>query len=116
MNIQGLNLIVIYQPLVSPAYLVVNVLWMVGRPIIAITYIIDLVSHSTYVVCVNLGGGTYSLKSTLHDRFFEKLFMAIIFITQRFCWKSAERKSPKKYFLYFVLKSCHEVKPWLYVQ
>ena len=30
--------------------------------------------------------------------------MAILF-TQRFCQKSAERKSPKKYFLYFVLMS-----------
>ena len=45
--------------------------------------IIDLVSHSTYVVCVlilYISGGTYSLKSTLNDRFFEKLFMAILFI------------------------------------
>ena len=45
--------------------------------------IIDLVSHSTYVVCVNFihnkVGGTYSLKSTPNDRFFEKLFMAILF-------------------------------------
>ena len=33
--------------------------------------IIDLVSHTTYVVCVNfyISGGTYSLKSTPNDRF-----------------------------------------------
>ena len=42
--------------------------------------VIDLVSHTTYVVCVlilYLSGGTYSLKSTPNDRFFEKLFMAV---------------------------------------
>ena len=42
--------------------------------------IIDLVTHTTYVVCVNfkyISGGIYSLKSNLNDRFFEKLFMAI---------------------------------------
>ena len=31
--------------------------------------IIDLVSHTTYVVCVNFIHGTYSLKSTPNDRF-----------------------------------------------
>ena len=48
--------------------------------------IIDLVSHTTYVVCVNflyIIGGTYSLKSTPNDRF-EKLFMAILFILRVF--------------------------------
>ena len=45
--------------------------------------IIDLVSHTTYVVCVNFvykwQGASYSLKSTPNNRFFEKLFMAILF-------------------------------------
>ena len=40
---------------------------------------------------------------------FEKLVMAI------FCQKSAERKSPKKYFLDFVLMSDLGLEPWLYV-
>ena len=43
--------------------------------------IIDLVSHTTYVLCVlnlYICGGTYSLKSTPNDRFFEKLFMTIL--------------------------------------
>ena len=31
--------------------------------------------------------------------------MAILFYSQSFCQKSAERKSPKKYFSYFVLMS-----------
>ena len=52
------------------------------------------------VLILYISGGTYSLKSTPNDRFFEKLFMAILF-TQNFCLKSAERKSLKKYFLYF---------------
>ena len=66
--------------------------------------VIELVSHTTYVVCVNFINkwltGTYSLKSTPNDRFFKKLFMAILF-TLLFCHKSAERTSPKKYFLDF---------------
>ena len=48
-----------------------------------------------------ISGETYSLKSTPHDRFFEKLFMAVLIYSQSFCQKSAERKSPKKYFSYF---------------
>ena len=44
--------------------------------------IMDLVSHNTYVVCVNFSiyGGTYNLKLTPNDKFFlEKLLMAILF-------------------------------------
>ena len=69
--------------------------------------ITDLVSYTTYVVCINfISGGAYSLKSTPNDRFFEKLFMAMFFIySQSFCQKSVVMKSPKKYFLYFVLMS-----------
>ena len=40
-----------------------------------------------------------------NDRFFEKLFMTILFILSFFCQKSADRKSPKKYFHIFVLMS-----------
>ena len=65
--------------------------------------IIDLVSHTTYVVYVNffISGGTYNLKSTPNDRLFEKLFMTILFTFRVFCQKSAERKSPKKYLFFF---------------
>ena len=48
--------------------------------------------------------GRYSLKLTLNYRFFEKLFMAILF-TQSFFQKAAERKLPKNYFHIFVLRS-----------
>ena len=53
--------------------------YIIGRYNLSVR-IIDLVSHTTYVVCVNflyISGGTYSLKSTPNDRVFEKLFMAI---------------------------------------
>ena len=43
--------------------------------------IMDLVSDTTYTVYVNfnISGETYNLNSTLNDKFFEKLFMAILF-------------------------------------
>ena len=41
--------------------------------------IIDLVSRTIYVVCVNFILKWRDLQSTLNDRFFEKLFMAILF-------------------------------------
>ena len=44
-----------------------------------------------YVLILYINGGTYSLKSTANDRFFEKLFMAILFLRSEFlpeiCWK-----------------------------
>ena len=43
-------------------------------------------------------GGTYSLTSAPNDRFLRNFFMAGLFDSQSFCQKSAERKSPKKYF------------------
>ena len=48
--------------------------------------IIDLVSHSTYVVCVNFiqkWRGTFSLKSTPKDRFFLRNFFMPGLITLR---------------------------------
>ena len=66
--------------------------------------IIDLVSHTIYVVCVNflyISGGTYSLKSTPNDRFWETIHGHFFIYSQSFCQKSAERKSPKKYFFVF---------------
>ena len=52
------------------------------------------------VLILYICGRTYSLKSTPKDRFFEKLFMAIYIYSQRFCQKSAERKSPKNTFVF----------------
>ena len=58
------------------------------------------------VLILYISEGTFGLKSTPNDRFFfEELFMAIFIYSQSFCQKSAERKSLKKYFSYFVLMS-----------
>ena len=46
--------------------------------------IIDLISHTTYVVCVNFIYKWRDLKSTPNDRFFEKLFMAFLFTLRVF--------------------------------
>ena len=48
--------------------------------------IIDLFSHTIYVVCVNFihKCGTYNLKSIPNDRFFEELFIAILFTLRVF--------------------------------
>ena len=55
--------------------------------------IINLASHTTYLLSINFihnRRGTYSLKSTPNDRFFEKLFMAIFICNPEFlpeiCW------------------------------
>ena len=72
--------------------------------------IIGLVSHTTYVVCINflyISGGIYSLKSTFHGNF-------IYF--QSFCQKSNARKSTKKYFFcILIMMSGLGLEPWLYV-
>ena len=66
--------------------------------------IIDPVSHNTYAVCIILciSSGTCSLKSTAND----------FICSQSFCQKSSERKSPKKYILYFVLMSGLGLEPF----
>ena len=51
-----------------------------------------------------MDGKTYSL-TTSNDRFFEKLYMAILFNSQNYYQKSADRKSLRKYLLYFVMMS-----------
>ena len=82
-------------------------------------------------------GGIYSLKSTPSDRFFEKLFMGILFTIRVFTrnllrrnrrrnifhifsfrcltWGLNQGLTPKKYFSYFVLMSSLEHEPWLFV-
>ena len=67
------------------------------------------------VLILYVSAGTYSLMSTPNDRLFQKLFMAIFIYSQSFDQKSAEKKSPKKYFLYFVFMSGLELEPWLYI-
>ena len=88
--------------------------------------------HICCVLFLYISGGTYSLESTLNDRYFEKLFMAIFIYSQRIFarnllrgnrrrntfrisfWNTL-RKSPKKYFSYFVVMFGLGLEPWLFV-
>ena len=82
--------------------------------------IINLVSHTTYVECVNFiykrRGLQFKVDSERQIFFFWDTFHGnFIFNSQSFCQKSAERKSPNKYFSYFVLMSGLGLEPWLFV-
>ena len=57
------------------------------------------------VLILYISGGNYSLLSTPNDRFFEKLFIAILFTLRVFARNLPKKKSSKKYFSYFVLMS-----------
>ena len=70
--------------------------------------IIGLVFPTNYVVTVYFKHKYSDLQFKIDSEvqiFFEKLFMAIFIYYQSFCQKSAKRKSPRKYFLYFDLSS-----------
>ena len=79
--------------------------------------IIDLVSHTTYVVCVNFIHNWRDLQFKVDSerQIFWETFHGNFIYFQSFCQKSAERKSPYKYFSYFVLMSGLGHEPWLFV-
>ena len=81
--------------------------------------IIDLVYHTTYVVCVNFTLKCRDLQFKVDSEWqiFWENFHGNFYCTLResFYQKSAERKSPKKYLLYFILMSGLDLEPWLYV-
>ena len=78
--------------------------------------IIDLVSHTTYVVCVNFIHKWRDLQFEVDSEWqIWETFHGNFIYSQSFCQKSAERKSPKKYFSYFVLMSGLGLEPWLFV-
>ena len=55
------------------------------------------------VLILYISSGIYNLKSTPSDRFFFKNFSwQFLIYSQSFCQKSAERKSPKKYFFFHI--------------
>ena len=62
----------------------------------------DLVSHTTYAGCVNF---IYKWLELHFKVDFERQIFETNIYPQRFCQKSAERKSPKKCFHIFVLLS-----------
>ena len=81
------------------------------------TYIHDLASHNTYLVCVKFIHEWWNLQSTPRDKFLRNFFMSILICSQSFCRKSATRKSPKEYFLSFVLLEMSDLRfeTWPYV-
>ena len=63
----------------------------------------DLSSHTTHVVCVNFMREWRDLQFNVDSerKIFEKHFHGRFIHSQSFCQKSAERKSPMKYFFFF---------------
>ena len=78
--------------------------------------IINLVSQTTYVICVNFIHKWLDLQFKVDSEreIFLETFHGNFICSQSFCQKSAERKSSKKYFLYFVLLSGLGLEPWLF--
>ena len=71
--------------------------------------IINLVSHSTLIVCVNFIHKWRHLQFEVDSErqiFLRNFSWQFYFTLSVFCQKSAERKSPKKYFSYFILMFC----------
>ena len=65
----------------------------------------SLASHTTHVVYVNFIRDWRDLQfnDDSERQIFEKLFHGWFIYSQSFCQKTAERKSPKKYFSYFII-------------
>ena len=80
---------------------------IIGHSNPSVRIIIDLVSYTTYAVCVNFIHKWRDLQFKVDSEWqiFWETFHGNFIYSQSFCQKSAERKSPKKYFLYFVLMS-----------
>ena len=80
--------------------------------------IIDLVSHTTYVVCVNFIDKWRDLQFKVGSErqiFWETFHGNFIWTLRVFARNLLRGKSPKKYFSYFVLMSGLGLEPWLFV-
>ena len=80
--------------------------------------IIDPGSHTSYVVCGNFIHKWWDLQFKIDSdrQIFWETCHGNFILTLSFCQKSAERKSMKKYILYFVLMSGLGHEPWLFVR
>ena len=79
---------------------------------------IDLVSHTAYVVCVNFVHKWRDLQFKVDSErqiFWETFSLQVFIYSQSVCPKSAKKKSPKKYFSYFVIMSGLGLDPRLFV-
>ena len=111
----GLN----YRCIVSEKiclYLCSDVLYRIGHYNPSVR-LIDLVSHTTYVVRVNFIHKWRDLQFNVDSEWqiFWEIFHGIFIYSLSFCQKSAERNLPKKYFHIFVLMSGLGLEPWLYI-
>ena len=99
-----------------PFFILMLLLCIIGyyNPLVRI---IDLGSHTTYIVCVNLIHKLRDLQFKVDSerKIFWKTFDVNFIYSQSFYPKSAERKSPKKYSLYFVLMSGLGLESWPYI-
>ena len=86
-------------PMLWRAKLIIRTLYVHDWPLQPFSQDYGLASHTTRIVCVlYMSGGTHNLTSTPNDRFLRKFFIAGFIYSQSFCQKSAEMKSPTKYF------------------
>ena len=68
------------------------------------------------VLILYISGGTYCLKSTTNDRFFEKLFMVILFTLRVFARNLLRGNRRRNTFrISFFLMSGLRLEPWLFV-
>ena len=81
--------------------------------------IIDLVSHTTLMLCeliLYVSAEDLQFKVASERQIFRESFHGNFIYSPSFCQKSAERKSPTKFLLYFVLMlSGLGLEPWLLV-
>ena len=68
-----------------------------------------------YVLILYPSDGTYSFKVIIEQQIFFKTFHGNFIGSQSFFFKSADKKSPKEYFLFFVSMSDLELESWLCV-
>ena len=74
-------------------------------------------SHHLCIACVNFIHKWRDLqfKADTEWQIFWETFDSNFIYSQNFCQKSAERKSPKKYFSYFILMSGLGLEPWIFI-
>ena len=97
------NIIIIWS---IEAFMQTNLMWMIPNihnwPLQPFSHDYDLSAHTTYVVCVNFKNEWRDLQFIVDSW---EAFQCNFIFCQIFCQNSAERKSPKKYFIIFVSTS-----------
>ena len=103
---------IVVRPLSTVFLFFTYITYIIGHYNISVR-ITDLVSQTTYVVGLHFIRKWRDLQFKVNSE--RQHFMAIFIYSQSFRQKSADRKSPQKYFLYFVFMSGLVLEPWLFV-